>query len=83
MPYLAFLSLSRTALITSAHHLQSPQNSLNLDLLESHGISVSCFILRMEQGSTYATLVALLLLQRLVTGGGGRGLLKRVGQVSF
>lgn len=29
-PYVAFLSLSRTALITSAHHLQSPQSTLNL-----------------------------------------------------
>ena len=30
-PYVAFLSLSRTALITSAHHLQSPQSTLNLE----------------------------------------------------
>lgn len=30
-PYLAFLGLSRTALITSAHHLQSPQNTLYLE----------------------------------------------------
>jgi hypothetical protein len=29
--YLAFLSLSRTALITSAHHLQSPSNPSGLD----------------------------------------------------
>lgn len=31
VPYLAFLSLSRTALITSAHHLQSPSNLSALD----------------------------------------------------
>jgi len=31
-PYVAFLALSRTALITSAHHLQSPQNTLSLEL---------------------------------------------------
>lgn len=32
--YLAFLSLSRTALITSAHHLQSPSNPSGLDPLQ-------------------------------------------------
>lgn len=33
--YLAFLSLSRTALITSAHHLQSPSNPCGIDSQQS------------------------------------------------
>ncbi len=31
--YVAFLSLSRTALVASAHHLQSPTNAVELELI--------------------------------------------------
>jgi len=37
LSYVAFLCLSRTALITSAHHLQSPQNTLFLDMPSTPG----------------------------------------------
>ena len=40
-PYVAFLGLSRTALITSAHHLQSPQSTLNVELYAFDGFSRS------------------------------------------